>query len=112
MRASAPQQTPAGSARREVAVGRAMILGAATLWGASATVARLAFRDHGVPPLTMVEMRLIIACALLLPWLAWRRRAALRVPRREWAYFLILGLLGVAAVQGTYYCSISRLGVG
>jgi len=112
MRASAPTQAPAGSATREVFVGRAMILGAATLWGASATVARLAFRDHGVPPLTMVEMRLLIACALLLPWLAWRRRAALRVPRRDWAYFLILGLLGVAAVQGTYYYSISRLGVG
>jgi drug/metabolite transporter (DMT)-like permease len=92
--------------------GRLMILGAATLWGISATVARIAFRDHGVPPLTMVEMRLLIACVLVLPWLVWKRRSALRVPRQEWAYFVVLGLLGVAAVQGTYYYSISRLGVG
>lgn len=89
-----------------------MILGAATLWGISATVARLAFRDHGVPPLTMVEMRLLIACLLLLPWLAWQQPASLRVPPADRAYFVILGLLGVAAVQGTYYYSIARLGVG
>ena len=89
-----------------------MILAAATLWGISATIARVAFRDHGVPPLTMVEMRLLIACALLLPWLAWRQRAALRVLPADRAYFVVLGLLGVAAVQGTYYYSIARLGVG
>jgi drug/metabolite transporter (DMT)-like permease len=89
-----------------------MILAAATLWGISATIARLAFRDHGVPPLTMVEMRLLIACALLLPWLAWRQRAALRVLPTDRAYFVVLGLLGVAAVQGTYYLSIAHLGVG
>jgi len=89
-----------------------LILAAATLWGISATVARIAFRDHGVPPLTMVEMRLLVACALLFPWLVWRRPKALRLPRGEWRYFLVLGLLGVAAVQGSYFYSISRLGVG
>jgi drug/metabolite transporter (DMT)-like permease len=60
----------------------------------------------------MVEMRLLVACALLLPWLAWRRPSALRLPRSEWPYFLVFGLLGVAAVQGSYFYSISRLGVG
>src|SRR5258706_12361924 len=89
-----------------------MILAAATLWGTTATVARLAFRDHHVPPLTVVELRLFIASALLLPWMALRDRAAFRVERKDWGYFLILGIFGVAAVQGTYYYSISRLGVG
>lgn len=89
-----------------------MILAAATLWGATATVARLAFRDYHVPPLTVVELRLFIASALMLPWMLLRDRAAFRVERRDWGYFLVLGLFGVAAVQGTYYYSISRLGVG
>ena len=97
---------------RHVGAGRWMILAAATLWGATATVARLAFRDYHVPPLTVVELRLFIASALMLPWMLLRDRAAFRVDRRDWGYFLILGLFGVAAVQGTYYYSISRLGVG
>jgi len=89
-----------------------MVLGAATLWGALATLARFVFRDHHVPALTVVEIRLAIACSLLLPWMLWRNRPALRVGREDFGYFLILGLFGVAAVQGTYYYSISRLGVG
>ena len=104
--------SPRDSPHPQAALGRLLILGAATFWGASATIARIAFRDHGVPPLTLVEMRLLIACVLLLLWLAWRRPSALRLPRREWPYFLVLSLLGVAAVQGSYFYSISRLGVG
>jgi drug/metabolite transporter (DMT)-like permease len=34
------------------------------------------------------------------------------VERRDWGYLLVLGLFGVAAVQGSYYFSIARLGVG
>ena len=94
------------------AQGRWMIFAAAFLWGATATLARFVFRDHHVPALTVVELRLVIACLLLLPWLAWRNPAAHPVPLADWKYFLILGLLGVATVQGTYYYSISRLGVG
>jgi drug/metabolite transporter (DMT)-like permease len=89
-----------------------MVLGAATLWGTSATLARFVFRDHHVPALTVVELRLVIACLILLPWLVWRSPGALRVSRSDWPYLLVLGLVGVAAVQGTYYYSISRLGVG
>jgi drug/metabolite transporter (DMT)-like permease len=89
-----------------------MVFAAATLWGTSATLARYVFRDHHVPALTVVELRLVITSMLLLPWLAWRHPGALRVAPTDWRYFLTLGLFGVAAVQGTYYYSISRLGVG
>jgi drug/metabolite transporter (DMT)-like permease len=86
---------------------------AATLfWGTSATLARFVFRDRHVPPLSVVELRLLIAVAVLGPWLAWRKPQALRVDRADWGYFLTLGLLGVAAVQGTYYYAIATLGVG
>ncbi len=81
-------------------------------WGTSATLARFAFRDHAVPPLTAVVLRLVIAVTLLGAWLAIRKPAALRIRHEDWGYFLILGLFGVAAVQGTYYYAIATLGVG
>ena len=88
------------------------MFGAAFLWGTSATLARFVFRDRHVPALTAVELRLLIAIAILGPWLAWRRPSALRIARADWPYFMVLGLFGVAAVQGTYYYAISVLGVG
>ena len=65
-----------------------------------------------VPPLTVVELRLTIAALVLLAFLVVRRPAALRIRRSDVPYFLALGLFGVAAVQGSYYYSISTLGVG
>lgn len=92
--------------------GRWLVFGAALLWGTSATLARFMFRDRHVPPFTVVELRLGTAVLLLAPWLAWRRPAALRVARADVPGLLLLGLVGVAAIQGSYYYSISVLGVG
>lgn len=102
----------ASSSSQSLVRGRALVFAAAVFWGTSATLARFVFRDHHVPALSVVELRLLIAVALLGPWLAWRKPEALRVRRSDWGYFLILGLFGVAAVQGTYYYSIATLGVG
>lgn len=93
-------------------LGRWLVFLATLFWGGTATLARSVFRDDGVPALTVVELRLAIAASLLFAWLALRNRAALRIERRDWGYIAILGLFGVAAVQGTYYFSIARLGVG
>jgi drug/metabolite transporter (DMT)-like permease len=49
---------------------------------------------------------------LLGGWLAWKKPALLRVDRKDWGYFVILGLFGLAAVQGSYYYAIATLGVG
>lgn len=115
-RGAARRATPLERARpapgRSAAHGRALVFAAAACWGTSATLARYVFRDRAVPPLTAVELRLVIAVSLLGVWLAWRKPAALRVRREDWGYFLILGLFGVAAVQGTYYHAIATLGVG
>lgn len=102
----------AASSSRSRGRGRALVFAATVFWGTSATLARFVFRDRAVPPLTAVELRLVIAVSLLGAWLAWRKPAALRVRREDWGYFVILGLFGVAAVQGTYYYSIATLGVG
>lgn len=88
------------------------MLAAAFFWGTSATLARFVFHDRHVPPLVAVELRLAISVALLGPWLAWTQPAALRIRREDLGYFVVLGLFGVAAVQGTYYYAIGSLGVG
>lgn len=97
---------------RNAMQGRWLIIAATVFWGGTATLARFVFRDQQVPPLTVVELRLAIAVAVLLPYLLIQRRAALRIDRSDVDYFLMLGVFGVAAVQGSYYYSIAKLGVG
>ncbi len=92
--------------------GRWLVFGATLFWGLSATLARYVFRDRQVPPLVAVELRLVFAVSILGAWLALRRPAALRIQRADIGYFVTLGLFGVAALQSTYYVSISTLGVG
>jgi len=104
--------TPAAAAKRRAAQGRLLVFAAATLWGTSATLARFVFHDRQVSPFVVVELRLAFAVMVLGPWLFFTRRDALRVRREDWAYIAILALLGVATVQGSYYYTISRLGVG
>ena len=100
-----------GSAEQRVA-GRWLVFLATVFWGSTATLARSLFRDAGVPALTVVELRLAIATTALLMWTITKRRSAMRVARSDIGYLVALGLFGVAAVQGAYYYSIARLGVG
>lgn len=106
-----PSTPPAGQAVGARG-GRLLIFGATLFWGLSATLARFVFRDRHVPPLTVVELRLALAALPLGAWLAWRRRERLYVAREDWPGFAVLGILGLAAVQGSYYYTISVLGVG
>jgi threonine/homoserine efflux transporter RhtA len=98
--------------RAQRALGRWLVFMATLCWGTTATLARSVFRDGGVPAQTVVELRLVIAAGLLLAWMLARNRGALRIERADRGALLVLGLFGVAAVQGTYYYSIAKLGVG
>lgn len=97
---------------RHLLRGRLLIALATVFWGGSATLARYVFRDHHVPPLHAVEMRLVVAVLVLGAWLTLLRPGALRIARADAGYFLLLGIFGMAAVQGTYYHAIATLGVG
>ena len=59
------------------------------IWGSTYLAIAIAVED--LPPLLAVSTRFVVAGALLAGWLAWRRRPALRITRRE---------LGAAAVVG------------
>lgn len=88
------------------------MFGATFFWGTTATLARFAFRDLHVPALTAVELRLSISVLLLGIFLRWRRPHLLRIERKDLGTFVVLALFGLATVQGSYYYSISVLGVG
>lgn len=98
--------------RREAALGALFVSGATLFWGLSGTLARFIFRDRHVPPFTAVEMRLAVALLVLGPWLVLRRPATFRVRGGDVVPLALLGLIGVAAVQGTYYYALATLGVG
>lgn len=93
-------------------IGRLLVLLSALSWGASATLARSVFRDAGVPPLYAVELRVTIAFTVLLAWALLRDRSLLRIEPRDVGYLLVLGLVGITAVQASYYHAIATLGVG
>ena len=92
--------------------GRWLVFLATVFWGTTATLARSVFRDAGVDPLMVVELRLVIAASALLVWMVIRDRRLLRIDLKDLPYLMVLGLAGVAAVQGTYYYAIAKLGVG
>jgi len=100
----------AGTDRR--ASSRWLVFTATLFWGTSATLARFIFRDHHVPPLSVVEIRLLVSTMTMLLVLRIRAPHLLRIDRRDLGYFAALGIFGVAAVQGGYYYAIAHLGVG
>ena len=65
-----------------------------------------------MPVLTVVELRLLLAAVLMGAWLGWRKPGSLRIVRQDWSSLVVLGLFGLAAVQGSYYYSVAVLGVG
>jgi DME family drug/metabolite transporter len=97
------------------------IAGAALSWGVSATLGRAAFTGHLLPggaslaainPLILSQSRATLSLAVLLPIL-WARRGwdAMKVPRRDLAMLVVLGVLGVAASNYLYYVAIQRTNV-
>jgi drug/metabolite transporter (DMT)-like permease len=87
------------------------ILIGATLWGVSSVVAKSLF-IIGLSPALLVQIRLTLATLTLLVLLLIFDRKRITVSLRDLPYFIILGFVGVAGVQFTYYYTISKIHVG
>ncbi len=97
---------------RRPAVGLALVVLGASLFIVNAGVSRVALRA-GVDPLTLTTVRVTGTALILLLVAAAFRRGALRPPRGRLAWMLVAhGLVGVAALQWTYFVAIDRLPVG
>jgi len=87
------------------------ILIGTTLWGVSSVVAKSLF-IKGVLPAELVQIRLTLAALTLLLILLTLDRNRLVVSWKDLPYFLVLGFVGGAGVQFTYYYTISKIHVG
>ncbi len=87
------------------------ILIGTTLWGVSSVVAKSLF-IIGLPPAELVQIRLTLATLTLLLILLIFDRNRIIISSKDLPYFLVLGVMGVAGVQFTYYYAISKIHVG
>jgi drug/metabolite transporter (DMT)-like permease len=91
-------------------MGYAFVVLAAVCWASGAAASKFLFAS-GITPFQLVQLRITTACAVLLAWLLVRRPRLLKIAPRDIPYFLLLGTLGMAAINITYLYAISRLNV-
>lgn len=97
---------------RNPALGTGLVLAGATMFIVNAGVSRVALRS-GVDPVSLTTVRVTGTALVLLVFAAIFRRSALRPPSGRLALMLVAhGLIGVAALQWTYFVAIDRLPVG
>ena len=87
------------------------ILIGSTLWGVSSVVAKSLF-NIGLPPAELVLIRLTLGTLTLLLILLFFDRKCIIISPKDLSYFFILGFVGVAGMQFTYYYTISKIHVG
>lgn len=86
------------------------IIGATTFWGISATIAKLLFIQH-VDTLILVQMRITISCVLLVTYFLIFKRHLLIVKIKDLYKFALLGIIGIAGSNFTYYFTIATTNV-
>lgn len=85
--------------------GISMIIGAAVLWGVSATGAK-ALLNRNLDPVLVVQSRVTFSIILLLGYFLIVRPSVLRVRWQDLWKFALLGCIGVAGTNFTYYFTI------
>lgn len=90
--------------------GYLFVIIAAVTWASAGSASKFLFHS-GITPFQMVQLRITTATVILFLWLLFRRRALLRIDPKDILYFLVLGTLGMAAINIAYLFAISRLNV-
>jgi drug/metabolite transporter (DMT)-like permease len=85
--------------------GYSMILTASVFWGLSATAAKILL-NRDLDPILLVQTRVTFSFLLLLSWHVAFRRQVLRVKFRDLWRFALLGIVGIAGSNITYYITI------
>lgn len=93
-------------------VGYGLVVAAAALFIVNAGVSRATIRA-GVDPQTLTTVRVSGAVPVFLLWALPLDRSALRPPRgRMIGWLVVMGVVGVALLQWTYFVAIDRLPIG
>ncbi len=94
--------------------GYILVIIAAVLWATMGLFYKSLMATYALPALTIVFWRAAAAAAALFLFLASspRRRAGLRIARKDWPLFLGFGAIGVAAFYAVYIHAIDLAGMG
>lgn len=98
--------------RSERLGGYGLVLLAAVLWATLGLFYKGLASAHDLPPVTIVLFRATIASLTLFPLLVWRQRSWPKLEWRDWLFFAVFGLVGVAAFFVVYAYAITLTGVG
>jgi drug/metabolite transporter (DMT)-like permease len=85
-------------------------MAAGVMWASSGTAGKALFSE-GITPFDLVQIRVTLSTVLLAAIFIFRNRNLLRIRRVDIGYFLLLGGLGMALVQVTYFYTISLIQV-
>lgn len=97
--------------RTRPVLGYAMVVVAASLWGANGVLAKVLLQS-GLTSYRLAELRSAGAAVLFVGVVAVTRPAALRLTRSEVPFMVAFGILGLAFVQFLYFVGITHLDVG
>jgi drug/metabolite transporter, DME family len=103
-------EPPAGRPPARPALGAALIIGAASLWGSLGIFGRLAF-EHGVPALDVASVRAFLAFLAIIPLALLRPRPfrRLRPATRDLPFLVGYGAVGIGLFYFVYLAAIERL---
>ena len=91
-------------------MGYLLVAGAAASWGAQAVVVKLLL-GSGIPAAGLVSTRTALACLLMVGTLAAIDPMLLRADRGDLGRLVVLGLVGMAFSNYTYYFALQRIPV-
>ena len=86
------------------------VIAAAVLWASSGTSGKALF-GSGMTPFELVQIRVTLSTVLMAAAFGIFSRERLRIRVRDLGYFALLGGVGMALVQGTYFYAISKIQV-
>jgi drug/metabolite transporter (DMT)-like permease len=86
------------------------VMTGAMMWASSGTAGKALF-EGGVKALDLVQIRVTLASIILFLFLVVFSRDSLKIRPKDIGYFLLLGGVFMALVQGTYFYTISKIQV-
>lgn len=107
----APTLLPEGRPDDKSRLGYIMVATAATLFAVNGSVSKVVL-GAGLSSLELAQIRNTFAALLFLAFLLVVAPARLRVGRRELAFLIAFGLVGIALVQWLYFVALEHLPVG
>jgi drug/metabolite transporter (DMT)-like permease len=107
----APTLLPEGRPDDKARLGYVMVATAATLFAVNGSVSKVAL-GSGLSSVELAQIRNTCAAILFLAFLLAVAPSRLSVGRRELAFLIAFGLIGIALVQWLYFVAIENLPVG